>query len=70
MKTSSDNGSSVRAVLGEKRRLNLKLDEDLLSWAFSYAVRNRTTVTQLISDFFRDLRRREEARRDVDAEQI
>lgn len=57
-------------VPGERRRLNLKLEEELASFAFDYAERNETTVTQLITDFFVDLRRQEEERMASDAEQI
>ena len=55
---------------GEKRRLNLKLDGEIAEWAFRYAERHNTTITQLITDYFLDLQKKEEARFGEDAEQI
>lgn len=67
---SSENGKKPRRrVTGEKRRLNLKVDEELVEWAFDYAERRNTTVTQLITDLFMDLRRREREAQSRDAEQ-
>lgn len=59
-----------RRVVGEKRRLNLKLDGDLAEWVFDFAKRHDTSVTQLIIDFFKDMRVRELSRMAQDAEQI
>lgn len=59
-----------RRVPGEKRRLNFKLDGEIADWAFEYAEKHNTTVTQLITDYFLDLQRREIARQAQDAEQI
>ena len=57
-------------VSGERRRLNLKLDEDLAAWAFDYAERHATTVTQLITDHLVMLKKREDQVLSSDAEQI
>lgn len=57
-------------MIGERRRLNFKLEEDLALWAFSFAERNNTTVTQLIADHLAKLRQEEEVRLAQDAEQI
>ena len=59
-----------RPTLGEKKRLNLKLDAELAAWAFEYALSNNTSVTQLITRFLEDMRRHHEAQLDKDAEQI
>jgi len=69
---SSENGNKKprRRVTGEKRRVNLKLDEELAEWAFDYAERHNTSVTQLITDFLMDQRRLEAAHLARDAEQI
>ena len=67
---SSGNGSkSARKVTGEKRRLNLKLDEELVAWAFAYAERRKTSVTQMITDFIINLQRHESVIQAEDAEQ-
>lgn len=60
----------MRGVTGEKRRLNLKLEEGLVSWAFAYAERRGTTVTQMIGDLLRDMRRQDTENSFVDAEQV
>jgi hypothetical protein len=65
-----NNKKPRRRVTGEKRRVNLKLDEDLAEWAFGFAERHNTSVTQMITDFFMDQRRREAERMARDAEQI
>lgn len=65
-----NNSKPRRKVSGERRRVNLKLDEDLAEFAFTYAERNGTTVTQLITDHFVELRRKEDERLGKDAEQI
>lgn len=67
-----DNGNKKprRRVAGEKRRLNLKLDEELAEWAFAYAERHNTSVTQLITDYFMDLQRHEAQLQSRDAEQV
>ena len=57
-------------VSGERRRINIKLDEALATFAFEYAERNRTTVTQLITNYFISLQRQEEEKLAYDAEQI
>jgi hypothetical protein len=59
-----------RRVVGEKRRVNLKLDGELAEWAFSFADRHNTSVTQLIIDHFLGLRKQEGERMSQDAEQI
>lgn len=56
--------------MGEKKRLNLKLDAELATWAFEFALLNNTSVTQLITGFLEDMRRHHEAQLDKDAEQI
>jgi hypothetical protein len=48
-----------RRIVGEQRRLNLKLDEDLAMWVFEYAEAHSTTVTQLIVDYLVQLRKQE-----------
>lgn len=57
-------------VSGERRRLNLKLDEELAAWAFDYAERYATTVTQLITDHLVLIRKIEDQMMSSDAEQI
>ena len=57
-------------VSGERRRLNLKLDEELAAWAFDYAERHATTVTQLITDHLVLIRKIEDQAMSGDAEQI
>jgi len=57
-------------VTGERRRLNLKLDEELAAWAFDYAERHATTVTQLITDHLVQIRKVEDLVLSSDAEQI
>jgi hypothetical protein len=59
-----------RRIAGEKRRVNLKIEEDLAEWAFEYAERQGTTVTSLIAEFLRMTRAVEEASLAKDAEQI
>lgn len=59
-----------RRIAGEKRRVNLKLEEDLAEWAFEFADRSNTTVTYLITDFLQELRRIQTERTSKDAEQI
>jgi hypothetical protein len=68
----NDNGNKKprRRVMGEKRRVNLKLDEELAEWAFEYAERHNTSVTQLITDHLMDLQRHEAELLARDAEQI
>lgn len=53
-----------------KRRLNLKLDKELAEWAFSYAEIHSTSVTQLIADYFFNLKKLESEAASKDAEQI
>jgi hypothetical protein len=65
-----NNKKPRRRVTGEKRRVNLKLDEDLAEWAFGFAERHNTSVTQMITDFFMYQRKREAERMARDAEQI
>jgi hypothetical protein len=57
-------------TMGEKKRLNLKLDAGLAAWAFEYALLQNTSVTHLITSFLEDLRRHHEDQLDKDAEQI
>lgn len=59
-----------RRVAGEKRRVNLKIEEGLAEWAFSFAERNNTSVTGLITDYLSGLRDHEKSRSVQDAEQI
>ena len=59
-----------RKLEGNKRRLNLKLDPDLADFAFAYAAKYNTSVTQIITDFLVNLKNREECRLEKDAEQI
>jgi len=40
-------------------RLNLRLARDLLVWVKDYATRNNTSVTWLIDDYLRDLRKKD-----------
>jgi hypothetical protein len=42
------------------------IDEDLKKWAMEYAKRNNTTVTSMITDHFRHLRRLEESEQHED----
>ena len=65
---SKDNKKPRRRVPGEKRRLNLKVDEDLAEWAFEYAEAHGTSVTQMITDYLVQLRK--SAQLTQDAEQI
>lgn len=44
----------------DKDRLNLQMDKDLKAWAQDYAKRHHTSLTQLITDHFVELRREEE----------
>lgn len=43
-----------------KDRLNLQIDDELKRWAQDYAKRNHTSLTQLITDYFVELRKRED----------
>ena len=70
MASSENNKKPRRHVIGEKRRVNLRMEEDLAEWAFAYAEQNSTSVTQLITDFFMGLQRQEVERMARDAEQI
>jgi len=56
----------VRKGVSVKTRLNLLIDADLKEWAMEYAKRNKTTVTSMITDHFRHLRRLEEAEQHED----
>ena len=56
--------------VSKRRRVNLKMDSELVEFAFCYADYTETTVTRLITNYFIDLRRREERRLGIDAEQI
>ena len=60
----------MRGVTGEKRRLNLKLEEGLVSWAFAYAERRGITVAEMGGDLLRDMRRQDTENSFVDAEQV
>ena len=51
----------MRKGVSVKARLNLKIESDLKEWAMSYAKRNNTDVTSMITDHFRHLRQLEEA---------
>lgn len=42
-------------------RLNLRFHEDLAEWAKKYAKKRRTSVTQIVTDHFVDLREKERA---------
>lgn len=50
-----------------KARLNLLIDSSLKRWAHRYAKKKCTSITQLVTGYFVDLRERE---KDVDIEQI
>lgn len=65
-----NNSKPRRRVPGEKRRMNLKMDEELADWAFKFAERRKTTVTQLVTDFFMSLREQEEEHLAQDAPQV
>jgi len=69
-KKRSDKSTPRRRIPGEKRRVNFKIDEELAEWAFGFAENHKTSVTQLITDFFVTLRKQEEAHLGQDAEQI
>lgn len=43
-----------------KDRLNLQIDEELKKWAQEYARRHHTSLTQMITDHFVDLRKQED----------
>jgi hypothetical protein len=47
-----------------KARLNLRIAEDLLDWAKSYARRKETTLTFLITQYLMRLRNTERGRND------
>lgn len=54
-----------------KARLNLRIDRDLLDWTKSYVESNRTTISHIVRQLFRQLRETEEAKKRVyDVEQI
>lgn len=55
---------------GERRRVNLNLDSKLVEFVFAYTKQNDTTITQLITEYFKALRRQEEECLSRDAEQI
>lgn len=59
-----------RHIPGAKRRLNLKLEEELVEWVKEYADRRKTSVTDLIRDFFLYLKAREDEHLSLDTEQI
>lgn len=46
------------------------MDEELVEFVFDFAKKNGVTVTLLITEFFQELRRKEESRLSQDAEQI
>lgn len=52
-----------------KARLNLKLDRDMKDWVMLYANRHGTTVSNLIRDYFVQLRKDAESRTEI-VEQI
>lgn len=58
------------ACVGEKRRVNLKIDESLAEWAFDYAKAHNKSLTQLIVDQLAGLKIQEETELHQDAEQI
>ncbi len=43
----------------KRSSLNIRISDDLLSWAKDYAKKNDTTVTSVIIGFLRGLRERE-----------
>jgi uncharacterized protein (DUF1778 family) len=43
-----------------KTRLNIRWSNDLADWVSRYAQEQHTTITQLIVDYFTDLRKRVE----------
>lgn len=44
----------------DKDRLNLQIDKDLKVWVRDYARRKHTSLTQLITDYFVELKKEEE----------
>lgn len=72
MNFDSDNPRSGmrRRIVGEKKRLNLKVEADLADWAFDYASRHHKTFTQLVCEHLVELRLREQHRQAQDADQI
>jgi hypothetical protein len=51
-------------------RLNLRITPGLKTWARDYAARHGTTVTQIVADYFTELRAADEDRLAADAEQL
>ena len=41
------------------KRLNLRVDEKLMKWAFNYAKKHNVTVTYLFTQYLQDLKRKE-----------
>jgi hypothetical protein len=70
MSSSSEKKKPRRRIAGEKKRLNFKMDKELVDWASGYAERHNTTMTQLITNHFMALRIREAVARAQDAEQV
>lgn len=66
----ADTKKPRRRIVGEKKRMNLVVEKDLADWVFDYADRGNTSVTQLITDYFMELKRREAGMLARDAEQI
>ena len=58
-----------RVEINIKARLNLKLDQDMKEWVMLYANRHGTTVSNLIRDYFVQLRKDVESRTEI-VEQI
>lgn len=46
---------------GKEKRKNFRFPADLANWADQYAKENNTTVTQILTDYLTDLRKRVEA---------
>jgi hypothetical protein len=56
--------------MAKEGRLHLRVDKDLVSRMHDYARRNRTDVTQLVTDYFLALLRAEEAPLVPEVEQV
>lgn len=62
--------SSPSSKKTRKGRLSCRMELDLLEWIRWYAARRGTTVTQLIEDHFRQLRKNYRNRNTIKVEQL
>jgi hypothetical protein len=53
-----------------KSRLNLKLESELKDWVQEYAKRNGTSISQMIREYFRLLKLKEESQDEEHVSQI